>query len=220
MAFDSNKHSFRLSMYVGPPIDDAEILKRLPAAYRDLLGRANGYVAYHGGLHVRGACRAPAWHSLRAAWEGEGALYRLFPAVVPADVPFGEDALGDQLLLRGGEVHRLATEVGDVEALGVDLAGFDAAVRADPVGYLGLQPLEAFRAGGGALAPGELLSVYPPFVVATEDPTRSYRAVPVADRVGFLAGLAAQLRALPDRASVDLRVLPRAAVERGVEAAE
>ncbi|HEY0778024.1 MAG TPA: hypothetical protein VGD56_08670, partial [Gemmatirosa sp.] len=95
---------------------------------------------------------------------------------------------------------------------GADLAGFDAAVRADPVGYLGLEPLEAFRAEGGALAPGELLSVHPPFVVRTDDPGRSYRAVPAADRMGFLAGLAAQLRALPDGTAVALRVLPRAAI--------
>jgi hypothetical protein len=199
-------------MYVGPPIDDHEILARLPAAYRDLLGRANGYVAFHGGLHVRGACQAPAWHSLRAVWEGAGALHRLFSAVRPTDVPFGEDALGDQFLLRDGLVHRLAAETGDMETLGVDLAGFDAAARADPVGYLGLEPLEAFRAEGGALAPGELLSVYPPFVVAADGPRRSYRAIPAADRLGSLARLAAQLRDLPDGTAVDLRVLPGAAV--------
>ena len=46
-------------MFVGPPIDDAEMLDRLPAEYRDLLTRANGYIAYHGGLHVRGACLSP-----------------------------------------------------------------------------------------------------------------------------------------------------------------
>jgi hypothetical protein len=55
-------------VYIGPPIDDPDILDRLPAAYRDFLARTNGYVAYGGGLHVRGACHAPGWHSLRAAW--------------------------------------------------------------------------------------------------------------------------------------------------------
>src|SRR5437763_1751021 len=60
----------RSPMYVGPPVDDPAILDRLPGEYRALLARANGYVAYHGGLHLRGACFAPEWHSLRAAWDG------------------------------------------------------------------------------------------------------------------------------------------------------
>ena len=62
------------------------------------------------------------------------------------------------------------------------------------------------------LAPGELLSVYPPFVMRADGARRSYRAIPAADRMEFLAGLAAQLRALPDGTAVDLRVLPRAAI--------
>lgn len=192
-------------MYVGPPIDDAQILDRLPATYRDLLMRANGYVAYHGGLHVRGACRAPAWHSLRAAWDGPRAVHRLFRAVSPGDVPFAEDALGDQFLVRGGVVHRLRAETGDVESLDVDLAGFDDAVQADPVGYLGLEPLERFRSEGGSLAPGQLLSAYPPFCVAEAAAGVSLGAVSTADRLGFLADFAAQLRDLPEGAAIELR---------------
>lgn len=193
-------------MYVGPPIDDPEILERLPAEYRELLARANGYTAYHGGLHVRGACRAPEWHALRGAWEGERALHRLFPAVLPDDVPFAEDALGDQYLLRGGTVHRLAGETGALVSLGVDLADFDAAVRADPVEYLRLEPLEAFRAEGGALLPGQLLSVYPPYCVSTSAPGRSFKAIAAADRIAFLASLAAQLRDHPDGTAVTFEI--------------
>ena len=51
-------------MYLGPPIDDPAILESLPPELADLLRRANGYVAYDGGLHVRGACHMPEWHSL------------------------------------------------------------------------------------------------------------------------------------------------------------
>jgi hypothetical protein len=103
-------------MYVGPPIDDPEMFERLLAEYRDLLARANGYVAYHGGLHVRGACLAPEWHSLRAACDGERAVHRLWPVVSLSDVPFAEDALGDQFVLRGAQVHRLSAETGELES--------------------------------------------------------------------------------------------------------
>jgi hypothetical protein len=142
-------------MFTGPPIDDQQILAFLPATLRALLLRANGYIAYHGGLHVRGACVRPEWHSLRAAWFGDEAIHRLFPAVADDDIPFAEDALGDQFILRAGVVNRLDAENGTIESLGVDLVEFDRRVRADPIGYLHLQPLERFRAEGGVLEPGQ-----------------------------------------------------------------
>lgn len=195
-------------MYVGPPISDPEILERLPREYRDLLARANGYVAYHGGLHIRGACLTPAWHSLREAWDGEHAVHRLWPSVSPDDIPFAQDALGDQFLLRGGHVHRLAAETGTLESLGVDLVGFDAAVRADPVEYLSLAPLQAFRAEGGVLQPGQLLNVYPPYCVDNANRGRSYRAIGAANRLAFLSSLASQLRELPDGTAVRFDLEP------------
>jgi hypothetical protein len=193
-------------VYLGPPIDDGAILERLPAPYRDLLTRANGYVAYHGGLHVRGACLAPEWHSLRAAWEGPNAIHRLFAAVAPDDIPFGQDALGDQFVIRNDVVHRLDGESGELESLDVDLADFDANVRADPLNYLRLHPLERFRADGGELNPGQLLSVYPPFCLKQSADGISVRAIPAADRLGFLASFAAQISRLPDGTVVTMRV--------------
>ena len=59
----------------GPKIDDKEILKDLPAALRELLDCVNGFVLHGGALHIRGACMAPDWHSLRTAWQGEVAMH-------------------------------------------------------------------------------------------------------------------------------------------------
>jgi hypothetical protein len=185
-------------MYLGPPIDDSGILEALPAELSNLLRQANGYVAYHGGLHVRGACHEPGWHSLRAAWYGPQAVHRLFPAVHVADIPFGEDALGNQFVLREGVVKRVDAETGELESLEVDLAAFDAATRADPIGYLALQPLERFRAEGGVLEPGQLLKVYPRFVFRESGRGVSFRAISAADRLGFLSELAHALGDLPD----------------------
>jgi hypothetical protein len=194
-------------MYLGPPVDDPEILDLLPSPYRNLLERANGYVAYHGGLHVRGACMKPRWHSLREAWFGQDAIHRLYPAVQESDVPFAEDALGDQFLLRDAVVHRLSAETGDVESLHVGLYDFDQAVRSDPVDYLSLAPLENYHLQGGTLAPGQLLSVFPPFVLRTDRSDSSYRAIDSLDRRRSLAALARQLRELPDGAQVRINVV-------------
>ena len=193
-------------MYKGPKIDDQAILELLPLDFRDFLLRCNGYVAFHGGLHIRGACLNPTWHSLRYWWLGGEALHRLFSAVDEDDVPFGEDALGDQYVLRGGVVHRLSAESGELASLGTDLRGFDNQVRNDPVGYLSLGPLEEFRASGGKLMPGQLLNVYPPFVMKESANGVSYRAVPTEERIRFLADLAAQVRGVPEGTKVRFRV--------------
>jgi hypothetical protein len=185
-------------MYVGPPIDDSEILDLLPESYARLLRAMNGYVAYHGGLHVRGACREPLWHSLRYAWSGDGALYHLYASLDPDDIPFAEDALGDQYLIRDNIVHQLSGETGDLTSREMDIVDFDAAVRADPYEFLGLGPLAQFRAQGNELQPGELLSVMPPFVTAESAEGITVRSIPARERIEWLAMFAKQIHDLPD----------------------
>lgn len=182
--------------YVGPEPDDPEILDRLGDDHRALLHELNGFVAFGGGLHLRGACREPAWHSLRHAWLGEGALHRLYPVLLPTDVPFAEDAVGDQYVLRDGEVYRLLAETGELEPREADLAEFLSDALADPDEYLGLQPLRQFEAEGGHLQPGQLLSVYPPFCTAESAAGVTLSAVPAAERLAFLAQLAAHVSKL------------------------
>jgi hypothetical protein len=154
------------------PIDDPDLLDRLPTPCRTLLLQVNGYVAYQGGLHVRVACRAPDWHSLRNAWHGPDSLQALYPVLTDGDIPFAEDALGDQYLVRDGEVIRLDAETATIHSLEVDVAGFDAAVRADPTGFLSLQPLRLFRANGGTLLLGQLLSPFAAPLGGRRSPSR------------------------------------------------
>src|SRR5437764_13583135 len=85
--------------YVGPSLDDVEILPRLPAAYVRSLASRNGFVAFGGGLHVRGAVLDPEWHSIRAALEGPSALHVLFDALTPDDIPFAHDACVESIVL-------------------------------------------------------------------------------------------------------------------------
>lgn len=191
--------------YAGPPPDDGDLLARLPTNLAGLLRQVNGFVQYRGGLHVRGACRAPDWHSLGDAWDGDAAFWRLYPDVSESDVPFAEDCLGDQFLLRATVVHKLAAETGEVESLGVGLWDFFAAVAADPVEYLSLHPLLRFEQDGGVLEPGRLLAAYPPFCTRESANGVSLAAIPAGERRRFLADLAAQLRDVPDGGSVDFR---------------
>ena len=190
--------------YNGPAIDDPDMLARLPKVLATLLEEHNGFIQYNGGLHVRGACKAPAWHSLRDAWLGPNAFHRLYPDVRPDDVPFGEDCMGDQFLLRGSEVWRLYAETGEVESLEWTFEEFFENVEDDPGEHLGLHPLLKFQREGGKLQPGELLAAWPPFCVEESEAGISLKAIPSEERHRFLADLAKQIRELPDGAKLEI----------------
>ncbi|MBM3993431.1 MAG: SMI1/KNR4 family protein [Planctomycetes bacterium] len=177
--------------YTGPAIDDAEILAKLPADLADLLQEINGFIQYHGGFHVRGACTAPAWHSLRAAWLGDNAFHRRYPNVKPSDIPFAEDCMGDQFLLRGREVWRLYGETGEVETLECGFGEFLQNVEDDPGEHLALHPLLKFNRGGRHLEPGQLLSAIPPFCTEESEDGVKLSAVSAEERYKFLASFAA-----------------------------
>jgi len=191
--------------FAGPLIDDAAILEQLPADISAFLRHQNGFITTHGGLHLRGACIAPAWHSLRAAWEGNYALHHLHPDVLESDVPLAEDCFGDQYLLREGLMIRLVGETGEIESMKCNWQEFLANVDVDPVGYLNLGFLERFREQSGPLAPGYLINVYPPFVaVECRDP--SLRAIPAMELRSFHADFAKQIRNIPDGSKIKIKI--------------
>ena len=192
--------------YTGPAVDDAALLASLPSELRSFLNGVNGCVLFGGGLHVRGVCRAPNWHSLHQVWRGDDALYRRYPELSPADVPFAQDAVGDQFLLREGIVWRLAAETGAIDSTTVGFTAFMETVRRDPVEALSLWPLLQLDREGKALAPGELLSVYPPYCTAEAAQGVSVRPMPALERLKWLADFAAQIRRVPDGAPLEVHV--------------
>ena len=149
--------------YEGPVLDDKRTLRRLPGALRDILRTINGFIAFDGGFHMRGACREPSWHSIAAAMQGEHAIHRLFAPVSPADIPFAQDALGDQFLLREDGVWRLRAETATMIKLDQDLDTFFATLQREPLEVLDMDPLIAYRRQAGHMPPGHLLQVEPPF---------------------------------------------------------
>jgi hypothetical protein len=192
--------------YEGPAIDDLDTLGLLPTDLRDVLEHTNGFIQFGGGLHVRGACLEPTWHSISEAMTGELALHEHYPNMLPTDIPFAEDAIGDQYFLRDGIVHWLYAETGDTESLRVGLIEFFEAAQANPDQYLGLQLLRQFLARGGTLQPGELLHVYPPLCTVEAKSGVSVTAVPAAERLRFLEQFAEQVRGVADGGKIEMRV--------------
>lgn len=183
--------------YRGAALDDVGILEALPVPLQQLLALRNGFVAFRGGLHVRGACTEPGWHSLRAALEGPHAFRDAYASLRPGDVPFAQDAAGDQFILRDGHVWHLDAELDELEPLELDLTGFLRAVHERPQELLAFTPLALYEETGARLRPGELLAPWPPRCADGAGPRR-WVAMPAAERLELLAALARQLRDAPD----------------------
>ncbi|MCA1566378.1 MAG: hypothetical protein LC803_12215 [Acidobacteria bacterium] len=193
--------------YEGSDISDYEVFEKLHAGHQHLLLGTNGFILFNGGLHLRGAVEIPDWHSLGHVWSGDSALYKLFPAIHESDVPFGQDCLGDQFVLRQNVVHKLDAELGQLESLDMSLEVFLAHARKNPVEFLSLQPLLQFLNDGGVLKPGQLLSVYPPFVAKESENGVSLKAISMFDRIRFLADFARQVSGLRKGTKINLAVV-------------
>ena len=176
--------------------DDALVVS-LPTELRDLLAEHDGFILHHGALHVRGAAGSPDWHSLRTVLSGELALHSFYDSVLESDIPFAEDQLGDQYLLRDGTVHHLEAETGTITQFASSLAEFMAGVSTDIEDYLNVG-LEH------RLEPGQLLHAFPPFCTA-ESGSASLKAISAREVILFHADLAAQLRDIPDGGRIVFR---------------
>ncbi len=183
----------------GESIEDVEILRELPADLVRVLSDTNGFILHNGALHVRGACLVPEWHSLRSAWRGPKAFHILYDGVRSSDVPFAQDQVGDQFLIRDGGVLRLSAETGETERLAESLQDFFSQVSSDIEGFL--------KVGlSHTLEPGQLLQAYPPFCFQESGAGASLRALPASEVILFHADLARQIRDVPDGGRVEFKV--------------
>jgi len=192
--------------YRGAAIDDVEIIDRLPTELQQLIAQRNGFVAFRGGLHVRGACTAPDWHSLRVAMEGPASFAARFRTIKKDDVPFAQDVFGDQFVWREGKVYKLDSYADQLEEVAGGVVDFFLKVQQDPIALLELGHLTQFEGTGETLRPGELLMEWPPFVVSESRKGVSLRRIPAAERLEFLADIAKQLRGVADGTKVEFKI--------------
>jgi hypothetical protein len=183
----------------GDSIDDVEILCELPASLNRILADSNGFILHEGAVHVRGASLSPEWHSIRAAWKGEHAFYKLYEGVRPSDIPFAQDLFGDQFLIRDNAVLRLLAETGDVELLTDSIEEFFRRLSVDVEHFLNVGLTQA-------LQPGELLLAYPPFVCRESGLAASLKVVRADGVIRFHADFARQIRDVPDGGQVEFRI--------------
>lgn len=195
--------------FMGPPFEEgSSIVAALPDNLVGLLRQINGFILLGGALHLRGVCTEPEWHSLASVTTGPQALQKLYPALCASDVPFAQDCVADQYVLRDRVVHKLEAETGTLTPLGLSLPEFLAAAEANPVEFLGMQPLQRYQQDGGALQPGQVLHVYPPFCTREASNGVSLRAVPFSEALAFLSDFARQVSGLAPGQQLQVKVVP------------
>ncbi|GAB3824143.1 SMI1/KNR4 family protein [Hymenobacter jeollabukensis] len=191
--------------YIGAPVSDAATFKLLPFDMQSFMLQNNGLIAYYGALHIRGCCQEPLWHSIRETWDGPNAFWRNYRNVKRSDLPFAEDAVGNQFLLRRGEVIFLDAETGEIQPLGVNFTGFIEGVQRFPDKALDLGPVGQFMEYGALLQPGELLAIYPPVCVKSDDESFELTRMPTEVRLHSLAHLYKQIIKLKPGQQIRLR---------------
>lgn len=193
--------------YQGPEYQaDQEIESLLPDNLLSLLKQINGFIQFGGGLHVRGLCNEPEWHSLRSALSGENAIHKLYPSVEKSDVPFAQDCVADQFLLRDRTVYKLFAETGELESLDFGLGSFLSAASADPVEFLGLEPLLQLQNQEQHLEPGQVIHVYPPFCTEEAKNGVSLKPVSTSEAIAFLSGFSKQINTVGNGCKIEIRV--------------
>jgi hypothetical protein len=193
----------------GPEFEaNSPVIDVLPENLVALFKQINGFVQFAGGLHVRGVCEKPTWHSIGEVMVGPLALHHLYKAILPTDAPFAQDCVADQFLLRDGIVYKLQSETGELESLGFSLSQFFLAIEADPIEFLAMQPLLRFQRNGSMLEPGQVLHVYPPFCTKEAANGVSLRAVSATEALAFLAHFSRQLSGVPNGEQFQVRVVP------------
>jgi hypothetical protein len=183
----------------GESIEDVEILRALPADLVRLLSHRNGFIVHDGAVHVRGACLTPDWHSLRVAWRGPKSFSVLYPEVKPSDIPFAQDQVGDQFLIREGTILRLFAETGQIESCADSVEDFFSRLSRDIEGFLNV-------GFSHKMQPGQLLHAFPPFCFQESGGSSSLKPLPSSEVILFHADLARQIRDVPDGGQVEFKV--------------
>jgi hypothetical protein len=183
----------------GESIDDVEILPDLPPDLVHILSQTNGFILHEGALHVRGASLTPEWHSIRIAWHGPNSFCILYPDVRSSDIPFAQNQVGDQFLIREGKILQLFAETGEIEPVAVSLQEFFSRVSQDIEGFLNVGLSHRMN-------PGQLIQAFPPFCFEESGANASLASLPASAVILFHADLARQIRNVPDGAQVQVKV--------------
>ena len=190
----------------GPPLWDG-VDPRWPAALSELLAGRNGFYAFESALHVFPAALAAAAPTL-AEWNAPALWRELYGDLAEGRCFFAEDVFGGQFALGpAGEVQTFDPETGALAHLADDIEGWASAILVDYRVLTGHPLAQEWQTRHGALVPGERLVPRQPFVLGGEFAVSNLLAMEAARGMRVRAGLASQIRDLPDGAQISFTIV-------------
>jgi hypothetical protein len=175
---------------------------KLHKTHRQLLQKRNGGYFYGSALHLFGACREPAFHSL-LAWNAADSWRKAYGPVAEGLVFFAEDAFGDQFALdEAGKIFLLRAEQGIAEELADDFDQWLMMAVEAPDELLARETFTHWVSKHGHLPNGSQLQAYPPFIFAESTEDVVLQAVDAVENMEFHAALAQTIASLPEGSRV------------------
>jgi hypothetical protein len=185
--------------YWGQDIDDFDTLEILPEYLKAFFLKQNGFIAFKGGLHIRGCVKEPRWHSLKEIWFGNNKLSNLFDSIETNDIPIAQDCFGDQFVIRNGGLWLLHSETDYMTDLGIDFIQFIQQVFINSSKFLNIENIQCL-----GLKPGQLINVVPPFCINSKDGYK-FRPIDAIEQLNYLSFFSREIKGLPDWTNINLK---------------
>lgn len=175
-------------------------------ALLQLLGVRNGFYAFEGALHVlsvdgneqeQGIVR---WNSTDL-WRGE------YADMADGCLFFAEDVFGNQFCLRDGCVSTFDPETGGLELVADSMDAWVKRVIDDYELWTGHRLAREWQRMHGAIPVGSRLVPSTPFVMGGDYAIANLYALEAVKGMRYRASIAMQIRDLPDRTAVRLKVV-------------
>ena len=131
--------------------------------------------------------------------------YSIYKNITINDIPIAQDAFGDQYIYRDRLIYRLYAESGELENFNSTLNQFLINIEKDPIDYLSLQQIYDLKQKGIELGLGEMMNVYPPFLINYEG-DRSYKPIPSQEQIAFLKDIYKQINNLEEGTQVSFEI--------------
>jgi hypothetical protein len=170
-----------------------------------LLSKRNGFYAFEGALHVFPVSALGPAIGIEQ-WNDAGSWRAAHPEVSEAGLFFAEDAFGGQFCLREDRVFAFDPETGGLEYVAEDLEEWAKTILMDYEVLTGYPLARQWQAENGRIPEGHRLVPITPFVMGGEFSIENLRVCDAVEGMRLRADIAAQIRDLPDGASISFGV--------------
>jgi hypothetical protein len=172
----------------------------------ELLRARNGFFAFESALYVRSIDDNRECLGL-ASWNAMDGWRREFGESAAGLLFFAEDVFGAQFCVADSGIGVFDPETGEHELLAETLEGWADRLLSDYRVLTGQPLARSWQVANGPLAPETRLVPFRPFVLGGAFSLDNLSAMRCTEGMRFRAGIARQIRGVPDGAKIRLKVV-------------